>query len=112
MAKARIARAKYLAKRRRALRRKRRGLPYKMPKKPESVRNVRRHNRKILRAMKKKFKQERQKLRQKNNRSGATSMDSNVKMSKPPIIAKGRMLMIENYDNDPVNGRRRLVGLS
>ena len=39
-------------------------------------------------------------------------MGSNVPIHKPDFLQKGRMLMIQNYAEDPLSGRRRLVGLS
>lgn len=41
-------------------------------------------------------------------------MKSNVEFGEPPIVQakKGRMLMVQNFEEDPTTGRRRLVGLS
>jgi len=43
-------------------------------------------------------------------------MRSNVKMSPPPFVSKWRgktrKLMVQNFEDDPTTGRRRLVGLS
>jgi hypothetical protein len=37
-----------------------------------------------------------------------------VKWGKPPVTRakKGRMLVVQNFVDDPSSGRRRLVGLS
>lgn len=69
---------------------------------------------KMLEALKKKFKAPKQKLDSRQKRDGSNVTKSNVKMGKPPVskAKKGRMLVVQNFEDDPTTGRRRLVGLS
>ena len=48
------------------------------------------------------------------NRMGDSAMKSNVKMAPNPLVTSKsrRMLMVQNFVDDAVTGRRRLVGLS
>ena len=62
--------------------------------------------------MKNKFKVEKQKMEATNNRMGVNSMKSNVPMVDPPFATNGRRLLVQNFEEDPLSGRRRLVGLS
>jgi hypothetical protein len=47
-----------------------------------------------------------------NNRNGECKLNSNVEIHQPDFLQKGRKLMIQNFVEDPLSGRRRLVGLS
>lgn len=64
--------------------------------------------------MKNKFKEAKQAFKQEMNRMGDSAMKSNVPMAPSPLITntKKRMLMVQNFVDDSVTGRRRLVGLS
>jgi len=72
------------------------------------------HAKKMLAALKAKFKAVKQKLDTIQTRSGENKMKSNVEFGEPPVVKSrnGRMLMVQNFVDDPMTGRRRLVGLS
>jgi len=99
-AKHRIAMRKY----RRALRK---GLKVKKPEAPKVA-----SNREVLQHLKKRFKKIKQKLQSLNDRMGKNSMKSNTPMNDPPFAKNRRMLLVQNFEEDPISGRRRLVGLS
>ena len=67
---------------------------------------------KVREDFKKKFLVLKQKMRQINDRNGLNSLESNTQIHEPEWAKQGRRLLVQNFDEDIVTGRRRLVGLS
>lgn len=79
---------------------------------PTELVDSRNYIKQVKRKLNRKFRKVKQRIRQYNNRVGQTRLGSNVKMHKPAFLKRGRKLMIQNFVDDPMSGRRRLVGLS
>jgi len=79
---------------------------------PKDLTDSREYVRKLKARLRRRFKVVKQRLRQMNNRNGECKVGSNVKIHKPDFLRKGRQLMVQNFAEDTMTGRRRLVGLS
>ena len=118
--KEKLAIAKYrIARNRRRLNRLKKRLnrvESKLPPMPLSLQpgGKAKHAKQVLAALKKRFNEKKQEIKTKQTRSGENKMSSNVEFGDPPVVqAKNRrMLMVQNFEQDPMTGRRRLVGLS
>lgn len=108
---AKIAKMKYRIAMRKFKKARRSNPNLKAPTKPDSVKNARAHKRAMMKKLRNKFKQERQKLKSSNNRMGVNAIKSSVKMTVPAVQTR-RLLTVQNFAEDSVTGRRRLVGLS
>lgn len=81
---------------------------------PSALKDPRAYARKVKLALRRRYRYMKQRMRQRNSRSGGCGLRSNVRMYRPAFLRFGRSrkLAIQNFAEDPITGRRRLVGLS